>query len=30
LTPDTTRAEVLKAMDTHIVGKAVMGGRFHR
>ena len=30
LTPDATRADVLKAMDGHIVGKAVMGGRFHR
>ena len=30
LTPDATRADLLKAMDGHILGKAVMGGRFHR
>ncbi len=27
---EATRAEVLKAMDGHILGKAVLGGRFHR
>lgn len=30
LTPDATRADVLKAIDGHIVGKAVLMGRFHR
>ncbi len=30
LTPDATRADVLKAIDGHIVGKAVLVGRFHR
>jgi Raf kinase inhibitor-like YbhB/YbcL family protein len=30
LGPDATRADVLKAMDGHIIGKATMGGRFHR
>jgi Raf kinase inhibitor-like YbhB/YbcL family protein len=30
LGPDATRADVLKAMDGHILAKAVMGGRFHR
>jgi Raf kinase inhibitor-like YbhB/YbcL family protein len=30
LTPDATRPDVLKAIDGHIVGKAVMVGRFHR
>ena len=30
LGPDATRADVLKAMDGHILGKAVLVGRFHR
>jgi Raf kinase inhibitor-like YbhB/YbcL family protein len=30
LGPDATRAEVLKAMDGHVLGKAAMTGRFHR
>lgn len=30
LTADATRAEVLKAMDGHILGKGVTVGRFHR
>lgn len=30
LSPDTPRAEVIKAMDGHILGKAVWEGRFHR
>ncbi len=30
LTPDATRADVLKAMDGHIVAKAAVSGRFHR
>lgn len=30
LGPDATRAEVLKAMDGHIVAKAALEGRFHR
>jgi Raf kinase inhibitor-like YbhB/YbcL family protein len=30
LTPDATRADVLKAMDGHVVAKAAMHGRFHR
>jgi Raf kinase inhibitor-like YbhB/YbcL family protein len=30
LGPDVTRADVLKAMDGHIVGKAALEGRFHR
>ena len=30
LGPDATRADVLKAMDGHILGKGVMMGRFHR
>lgn len=30
LGPDATRPEVLKAMDGHILGKAVLVGRFHR
>ena len=30
LGPDATRADVLKAMDGHIIGKAVDEGRFHR
>ncbi len=30
LTPDATRAEVLSAMDGHILGKGVVVGRFHR
>ena len=30
LTPDATRADVLKAIDGHILGKAVLIGRFHR
>jgi Raf kinase inhibitor-like YbhB/YbcL family protein len=29
LGPDATRAEVLKAMDGHILAKAVLMGRFH-
>lgn len=29
LGPDATRADVLKAMDGHIVAKAVLVGRFH-
>ena len=27
---DATRAQVLAAMDTHVIGKAVIEGRFHR
>jgi len=27
---DASRADVLKAIDGHILGKAVLGGRFHR
>jgi len=30
LGPDATRADVLKAMDGHILGKGVVAGRFHR
>jgi Raf kinase inhibitor-like YbhB/YbcL family protein len=30
LGPDATRADVVKAMDGHIVGKGVLVGRFHR
>jgi Raf kinase inhibitor-like YbhB/YbcL family protein len=30
LNPDATRADVLKAMDGHILGKGVLVGRFHR
>jgi Raf kinase inhibitor-like YbhB/YbcL family protein len=30
LGPDATRADVLKAMDGHILGKGVLEGRFHR
>lgn len=30
LGPDATRAEVLKAIDGHILGKGVLVGRFHR
>jgi len=30
LGPDATRADVLKAMDGHILGKGVVVGRFHR
>jgi Raf kinase inhibitor-like YbhB/YbcL family protein len=30
LTPDATRADVLSAMDGHILGKGVLVGRFHR
>jgi Raf kinase inhibitor-like YbhB/YbcL family protein len=30
LTPDATRAEVIKAMDGHVLGKGVVFGRFHR
>jgi len=30
LGPDTTRADVLSAMDGHILGKGVLVGRFHR
>ena len=30
LTPDATRAEVLRAMDGHILGKGVLVGRFHQ
>ncbi|MEO7414612.1 MAG: YbhB/YbcL family Raf kinase inhibitor-like protein [Opitutaceae bacterium] len=30
LTPEATRAEVLAAMDGHILGKGVLVGRFHR
>ena len=29
LGPDATRADVMKAMDGHIVGKGVLVGRFH-
>jgi Raf kinase inhibitor-like YbhB/YbcL family protein len=29
LGPEATRADVLKAMDGHILGKGVLGGRFH-
>jgi phosphatidylethanolamine-binding protein (PEBP) family uncharacterized protein len=30
LGPDATRADVLKAIDGHILGKGVVVGRFHR
>jgi Raf kinase inhibitor-like YbhB/YbcL family protein len=30
LTADATRAEVIKAMDGHVLGKGVVFGRFHR
>jgi Raf kinase inhibitor-like YbhB/YbcL family protein len=30
LAPDASRADVMKAMDGHILGKAVWEGRFHR
>ncbi len=30
LTADATRADVLKAMDGHVVAKAALEGRFHR
>jgi Raf kinase inhibitor-like YbhB/YbcL family protein len=30
LSPDATRADVLNAMQGHILGKAVLVGRFHR
>jgi phosphatidylethanolamine-binding protein (PEBP) family uncharacterized protein len=30
LGPDATRADVMKAMDGHILGKGVSVGRFHR
>jgi len=30
LTPDATRADVLKAMDGHILAKAAISARFHR
>jgi Raf kinase inhibitor-like YbhB/YbcL family protein len=30
LGPDATRADVMKAMDGHILGKGVLVGRFHR
>jgi len=30
LTPDATRADVLKAMQGHLLGKGVLVGRFHR
>jgi Raf kinase inhibitor-like YbhB/YbcL family protein len=30
LGPDATRADVIKAMDGHILGKAILMGRFHR
>jgi Raf kinase inhibitor-like YbhB/YbcL family protein len=30
LGPDNTRADVLKAMDGHVLAKAVLMGRFHR
>ncbi|HZS49919.1 MAG TPA: YbhB/YbcL family Raf kinase inhibitor-like protein [Bryobacterales bacterium] len=30
LGPDATRADVLRAMDGHILGKGVLVGRFHR
>jgi phosphatidylethanolamine-binding protein (PEBP) family uncharacterized protein len=30
LGPDATRDDVLKAMQGHILGKAVLEGRFHR
>ena len=30
LGPDATRADVLKAMDGHIIGKGALEGRFHK
>jgi Raf kinase inhibitor-like YbhB/YbcL family protein len=30
LGPDATRADVMKAIDGHILGKGVLTGRFHR
>jgi len=30
LGPDATRADVLKAMDGHVIAKAAISGRFHR
>src|SRR5580700_1753886 len=30
LGPDATRADVMKAMDGHVIGKGVLEGRFHR
>jgi Raf kinase inhibitor-like YbhB/YbcL family protein len=30
LTPDAARADVLKAMDGHVIAKAALEGRFHR
>jgi Raf kinase inhibitor-like YbhB/YbcL family protein len=30
LGPDATRAQVLAAMDGHVIGKAALEGRFHR
>ena len=30
LTPDATRADVIKAMDGHIIAKGVLVGRFHK
>ena len=30
LGPDASRADVMKAIEGHIVGKAVYEGRFHR
>jgi phosphatidylethanolamine-binding protein (PEBP) family uncharacterized protein len=30
LGPDAPRAEVLKAMNGHVLGKGVVSGRFHR
>jgi phosphatidylethanolamine-binding protein (PEBP) family uncharacterized protein len=30
LGPDASRADVMKAIDGHILGKAVFEGRFHR
>ena len=30
LGPDATRADVLKAINGHVLGKAVLVGRFHR
>jgi Raf kinase inhibitor-like YbhB/YbcL family protein len=30
LGPDASRADVFKAMDGHVLGKAVLVGRFHR
>jgi hypothetical protein len=30
LGPDASRADVMSAIDGHILGKAVLMGRFHR